>query len=310
MSSCNHILKPRQFITKGDVSVKKIKVGIIGPGNIGSDLMYKIMRSQYIELAMMTGVMESEGMKRARDLGFKTSIEGVNAILAEDDIKIVFDATGAQHHLKHAPLLKKAGKIAIDLTPAAVGPYVVPCVNIDKVKREPNLNMITCGGQATVPIVFAINRVAGAKYAEIVSCISSKSAGPGTRQNIDEFTQTTAKALEVVGGAKKGKAIIILNPADPPIMMTNTVYVQVEKPDIEAITASVNDIVKQVQVYVPGYKLRVPPILDGDKVTVITQVEGRGDFLPKYSGNLDIITSAAVTTAEKLAQELLAGEEA
>lgn len=291
--------------------MKKIKVGIIGPGNIGSDLMYKIIRSQYIELGMMTGVIESsKGIKRARDMGFKTSIEGVDAILAEDDIKIVFDATSAQHHLKHAPLLKKAGKIAIDLTPAAVGPYVVPCVNLDKVKKESNVNMVTCGGQATVPIVYAVNRVAGAKYAEIVGCISSKSAGPGTRQNIDEFTQTTSKALEVVGGAKKGKAIIILNPAEPPIMMTNTVYVQVEKPDIEAITASVNDIVKQIVVYVPGYKLRVPPILDGNKVTVIVQVEGHGDFLPKYSGNLDIITSAAVTTAEKFAQELLAEEEA
>ncbi len=290
--------------------MQKIKVGIIGPGNIGSDLMYKIMRSQCLELGMMAGVIESEGIQRARRLGFKTSLKGVDAVIAEDDIKIVFDATGAQHHLKHAPLLKKAGKIAIDLTPAAVGPYVVPCVNLNKVKKEPNLNMVTCGGQATVPIVYAINRVAGAKYAEIVACLSSKSAGPGTRQNIDEFTQTTSKALEVVGGAKKGKAIIILNPAEPPIMMTNTVYVQVEKADIGAITASVNDMVKQIEVYVPGYKLRVPPILDGDKVTVIVQIEGRGDFLPKYSGNLDIITSAAVMTAEKLAQELLAGEEA
>ncbi|MCC9293596.1 acetaldehyde dehydrogenase (acetylating) [Clostridium sp. WLY-B-L2] len=286
----------------------KVKVGIIGPGNIGSDLMYKIIRSQYIELAMMTGVVESEGIKRARKLGFNTSIKGIDAILPEKDIKIVFDATGAQHHLKHAPLLKKAGKIAIDLTPAAVGPYVIPCVNLDKVKEEPNLNMVTCGGQATVPIVYAVNRVAGAKYAEIVSCLASKSAGPGTRQNIDEFTQTTAKALEVVGGAKKGKAIIILNPAEPPIMMTNTIYVQVENPDIKAITESVNEIVKQIEVYVPGYKLRVPPIIDGNKVTVIVQVEGQGDFLPKYSGNLDIITSAAVRTAERLAQQIIAEE--
>ena len=221
---------------------------------------------------------------------------------------VLFDATGAQHHLRHAPLLKKAGKIAIDLTPAAVGPYAVPCVNLDKVKEEPNLNMVTCGGQATVPIVYAVNRVAGAKYAEIVSCLASKSAGPGTRQNIDEFTQTTSKALEVVGGAKKGKAIIILNPAEPPIMMTNTIYVQVENPDIKAITKSVNEIVKQIEVYVPGYKLRVPPIIDGDKVTVIVQVEGQGDFLPKYSGNLDIITSAAVRTAERLAQQIIAEE--
>ncbi|WP_338835386.1 acetaldehyde dehydrogenase (acetylating) [Neomoorella thermoacetica] len=282
----------------------KVKVAVIGPGNIGSDLMYKILRSQHLEMALMTGIIESEGIKRARKLGIKTSIEGVKAVLAEDDIKIVFDATGAKPHLQHAPLLKEAGKIAIDLTPAAVGPYVVPCVNLDQVKAEPNLNMVTCGGQATVPIVYAINRVAGARYAEIVSCIASKSAGPGTRQNIDEFTQTTAKALEVVGGAQKGKAIIILNPAEPPIMMHNTVYVEVEKPDIEAIRASVEAMVKEIQSYVPGYRLVVPPILDGNKVTAAVEVEGAGDFLPKYSGNLDIITSAAVAVAEKLAQEL------
>ncbi|MGI6286642.1 acetaldehyde dehydrogenase (acetylating) [Neomoorella humiferrea] len=288
--------------------MEKVKVAVIGPGNIGSDLMYKIMRSRHLEMALMTGIVESEGIKRARDLGIKTSIEGVNAVLAEKDIKIVFDATGAKPHLQHAPLLKEAGKIAIDLTPAAVGPYVVPCVNLDQVKAEPNLNMVTCGGQATVPIVYAINRAAGAKYAEIVACIASKSAGPGTRQNIDEFTQTTAKALEVVGGAKKGKAIIILNPAEPPIMMTNTVYVEVEKPDEKAIQASVEAMVKEIQGYVPGYRLRVPPLLDGNKVTVIVEVEGAGDFLPKYSGNLDIITSAAVAVAEKLAQKILAGE--
>ncbi|HHW06244.1 MAG TPA: acetaldehyde dehydrogenase (acetylating) [Clostridia bacterium] len=286
----------------------KVKVAVIGPGNIGSDLMFKIMRSRYLEMALMTGIVESEGIKRARSLGFKTSVDGVNAVLAEEDIKIVFDATGAKPHLQHAPLLKEAGKIAIDLTPAAVGPYVVPCVNLDQVKFEPNLNMVTCGGQATVPIVYAVSRVAGARYAEIVACISSKSAGPGTRQNIDEFTQTTAKALEVVGGAKKGKAIIILNPAEPPIMMTNTVYVEVEKPDEAAIRASVEAMVKEVQSYVPGYRLRVPPLLDGNKVTVIVEVEGAGDFLPKYSGNLDIITSAAVAVAEKLAPKILAGE--
>ncbi|OIQ61171.1 acetaldehyde dehydrogenase [Moorella thermoacetica] len=286
----------------------KVKVAVIGPGNIGSDLMYKILRSRHLEMALMTGIVESEGIKRARNMGIKTSIEGVNAVLAEDDIKIVFDATGARPHLQHAPLLKEAGKIAIDLTPAAVGPYVVPCVNLDKVKAEPNLNMVTCGGQATVPIVYAINRVAGARYAEIVACIASKSAGPGTRQNIDEFTQTTARALEVVGGAKKGKAIIILNPAEPPIMMHNTVYVEVEKPDLTAIRASVEAIVKEIQSYVPGYRLVVPPILDDNKVTVAVEVEGAGDFLPKYSGNLDIITSAAVAVAERLAQMTLLKE--
>lgn len=282
--------------------MNKIKAAIIGPGNIGSDLMYKILRSKYLELALMTGIVESEGIKRARGMGIKTSIDGIEAVLADEEIKIVFEATSAKTHLEHAPLLKKAGKIAIDLTPAAVGPYVVPCVNLDHVKAELNLNMITCGGQATVPIVYAIHRAAGAEYAEIVSCIASKSAGPGTRQNIDEFTQTTARALKVVGGAKQGKAIIILNPAEPPIMMTNTIYVRVAKPDEQAIRTSVADILREVQSYVPGYRLRVPPILDGDKVTVITEVEGAGDFLAKYAGNLDIINAAAVATAEKLAQ--------
>jgi len=288
--------------------VSKVKVAIIGPGNIGTDLMYKIFRSKHLELALMAGIYESEGIKRARSLGIKTSINGVNAVLEEEDIKIVFDATSAKSALQNASLLKEAGKICIDLTPAAVGPYVVPCVNLDKVKAEPNLNMVTCGGQATVPIVYAINRVAGASYAEIVSCIASKSAGPGTRQNIDEFTQTTAKALEVVGGAKKGKAIIVLNPAEPPLMMTNTIYVKVGNPDEQAIQASVESMVKEIQQYVPGYKLRVPPLLDGDKVTTIIEVEGAGDFLPKYAGNLDIITAAAVATAEKLAEMILTKE--
>jgi acetaldehyde dehydrogenase len=288
--------------------MSKVKVAIIGPGNIGTDLMYKIFRSKHLELALMVGIYESEGIKRARSLGIKTSINGVNAVLEEEDIKIVFDATSAKSALQNAPLLKEVGKICIDLTPAAVGPYVVPCVNLDKVKAEPNLNMVTCGGQATVPIVYAINRVAGASYAEIVSCIASKSAGPGTRQNIDEFTQTTAKALEVVGGAKKGKAIIVLNPAEPPLMMTNTIYVKVGNPDEQAIQASVESMVKEIQQYVPGYKLRVPPLLDGDKVTTIIEVEGAGDFLPKYAGNLDIITAAAVATAEKLAEMILTKE--
>jgi acetaldehyde dehydrogenase len=270
--------------------------------------MYKILRSHSLEMALMAGVIESEGLRRARQLGIKTSTEGIKAVLAEEDIKIVFDATGAKPHLQHAPLLKEAGKIAIDLTPAAVGPYVVPCVNLDQVKAEPNLNMVTCGGQATIPIVYAVKRAAGARYAEIVSCLTSKSAGPGTRQNIDEFTQTTARALEVVGGAKKGKAIIILNPAEPSIMMTNTIYVEVEKPDEDAIRASVEAMVKEIQSYVPGYQIRVPPLLDGNKVTTIIQVEGAGDFLPKYSGNLDIITSAAVATVERLVQMTLLKE--
>ncbi|HWQ79226.1 MAG TPA: acetaldehyde dehydrogenase (acetylating) [Anaerovoracaceae bacterium] len=285
--------------------MEKIKVGIIGPGNIGSDLMYKIMRSSVMEVGMMTGIVESEGLKRAATMGVPTSINGVQAILENKDIRIVFDCTGAGPHLQHAPLLKEAGKIAIDLTPAAVGPYVVPCVNLKENYDEVNVNMVTCGGQATVPIVYAIHRAAGVKYAEIVAAISSKSAGPGTRQNIDEFTETTSNALRTVGGAVKSKAIIILNPADPPIMMTNTVYTQVENADLKLIRESVDDMVRQVQEYVPGYRLRVPPILDGDKVTAIVQVEGAGDFLPKYSGNLDIINSAAAAVGEKIAGRLL-----
>jgi acetaldehyde dehydrogenase len=284
----------------------KVKVAVIGPGNIGSDLMYKVMRSRHLEMVLMAGIVESEGIQRARSLGIKTSLDGVHAVVSDESVKIVFDATSARAHLVSAPLLKEAGKLTFDLTPAAVGPYVVPSVNLDAVRGEPNLNMVTCAGQATVPIVNAIHRAAGANYAEIVASIASKSAGPGTRQNIDEFTQTTARALIKVGGAKEGKALIVLNPAEPPIMMTNTIYVEVEDPDERAIAAAVAARVREVQEYVPGYRVRVPPIVDGNRVTTIIEVEGAGDFLPKYSGNLDIMNSAAVAAAERLAQELLA----
>jgi acetaldehyde dehydrogenase len=290
--------------------LSRIKAAIIGPGNIGTDLMYKVFRSKYLEMGMMAGVVESEGIKRAASKGVKTSIEGVSAVIKERDVKIVFEATSASAHQKNAPLLKEAGQFAIDLTPAAVGPYCVPCVNLDRLSGEKNINMVTCGGQATIPIVYAISRVAGAEYAEIVACISSKSAGPGTRANMDEFTETTSKAIEVVGGADKGKAIIVLNPADPPLMMTNTIIVRVKDRSVspERIIESVNDIVKELQAYVPGYKLRVPPLIDGDKVTTIVEITGQGDFLPPYSGNLDIINSAAVAAAEKIAESLLREE--
>jgi acetaldehyde dehydrogenase len=286
--------------------MEKIKVGIIGPGNIGSDLMYKVMKSKNLQMHIMAGIVESEGIKRAAGLGFKTSIKGVDAVAEDPEVQIVFDATSAKAHLHNSPILKGAGKIAIDMTPAAVGPYVVPCVNLDKLTDEVDFNMVTCGGQATVPIAHAINRAADAEYVEIVSCISSKSAGPGTRANIDEFTETTARALQVVGGADRGKAIIVLNPAEPPLMMTNTVYALVKNPDEKKIVESVNGIIREVQDYVPGYRLRVPPVIDGNKVTVIIEVEGAGDFLPAYAGNLDIINQAAVAVADRLAAKMLA----
>lgn len=288
--------------------MEKIKVAVIGPGNIGSDIMYKIFRSKNLEMALMTGIVESEGIKRAASMGVDTSIEGVDAVVKRPDVKIVFDCTSAAAHLKNAPLIKAAGQIAVDLTPAAVGPYCVPSVNLSKLEALDNINMVTCGGQATIPIVHAVERVAGAKYGEIVACISSKSAGPGTRANMDEFTETTAKAIVKVGGADRGKAIIVLNPAEPPLMMTNTIIVQVKDPDVplEKIEASVNEIVAELKQYVPGYHLRVPPTKDGDKITTIVQVEGQGDFLPPYSGNLDIINAAAVAAAEQIAEEMLA----
>jgi acetaldehyde dehydrogenase len=291
---------------KRGVVMEKVKVAIVGPGNIGTDLLIKIRRSKYLELDYVVGIKESDGLRIAREMGIKATSKGIKEILDIDDIKIVFDATGAKPHLMHAPLLKEKGKFAIDLTPAAVGPFLIPAVNLNKeMLKEDNVNMVTCGGQATIPIVAAINEVADVEYAEIVSSISSLSAGPGTRQNIDEFTVTTKKALEKVGGADKAKVIIVLNPADPPIYMRNTIYTIVRKPDLKLIKESVDKMVESIKHYVPGYKLLIEPIMDGNKVTVMVQVEGLGDYLPKYAGNLDIINCAAVRTAEVYAAQLM-----
>lgn len=286
---------------------KRLKVAIVGSGNIGTDLMYKVLRSSKLELCMMAGIVpDSEGLKRAGSLGIPITDQGIGPVLEQDGIRLVFDTTGAKSHLLHAPLLRECGKIAIDLTPAAVGPYVVPAVNIEEYLDRPNINLVTCGGQATIPIVAAISRIAPVVYAEIVATIASRSAGPGTRQNIDEFTKTTARGIEVVGKARKGKAIIILNPAEPPIMMRNTIYCEVEYPvGEEVVQSSVEEMINVVRTYVPGYRLRVPPLVQDRLITTMIEVEGAGDFLPKYSGNLDIMTAAAVGVAERLVDHII-----
>ncbi|MBM7650625.1 acetaldehyde dehydrogenase (acetylating) [Neobacillus cucumis] len=293
--------------------MSKVKVAILGSGNIGTDLMVKLGRSEFLELTAVIGIdPQSDGLRRARELGYAGVDTGIDGFLEDPDLKadIVFDATSAKAHLYNAKVLKKAGIKVIDMTPAAVGPYVCAAVNIEDHLDKNNINLITCGGQATIPMVHAVNRVAQVEYAEIVATISSRSAGPGTRANIDEFTETTSRAIEKVGGAKKGKAIIILNPAEPPIIMRDTVYALVEEGsmDEEAITKSIEEMIKVVQSYVPGYRLRTEPIFDGNKVTIFLEVEGAGDYLPKYAGNLDIMTSAGVKIAEAFAKKLLTKE--
>lgn len=287
--------------------MERIKIAIVGPGNIGIDLMKKIQsRSRYMQLEIMAGIIkESLGLKMAAQQGIRTSYTGIEEVLNDNQIKIVFECTSAKAHLANAPLYQKAGKVAIDLTPAAVGPYVVPVVNMNENLKQTNVNMVTCGGQATVPIINAVSSVATVEYAEIISTISSLSAGPGTRQNIDEFTLTTANAIEVIGGAKKAKAIIILNPADPPIMMRNTIYCKVINPDMEKINKAVEIRVKELQEYVPGYRMTLSPLCTDDKITIMIEVEGSGDYLPKYSGNLDIITSAAIKVGDRFAEKML-----
>ena len=299
----------------------KVKVAIVGSGNIGTDLMYKILKEQgHMELAMVAGIEpESEGLKRARDEGIGTTHEGVQPVLDDPEIKIVFEATSAKAHKANAPKYKEAGKIAVDLTPAAQGPYVVPVANLTEHLNEENVNLMTCGAQATTPMAYAVSKVTPVRYAEMVSTVASASAGMGTRQNIDEFTFTTARGLEEIGGAREGKAIIILNPADPPLIMRNTVYVVPEEDEIDedAITESVETVVAKVQKAVPGYQLKNGPTFDkrdtpwGEKTLVMMflEVEGAGDFLPKYSGNLDIMTASATKVGEAFSRHLLGVEE-
>ena len=294
--------------------MKKIKCALIGPGNIGTDLLAKLQRSPVLEPVWMVGIdPESDGLKRAREMGIKTTAEGVDGLIPHmlaDGVQIVFDATSAYVHADNSRKVNALGALMIDLTPAAIGPFCVPPVNlIEHVgKGEMNVNMVTCGGQATIPMVAAVSRVQPVAYGEIVATVSSKSAGPGTRKNIDEFTRTTASAVEKVGGAKKGKAIIILNPAEPPLIMRDTVHCLTEtEPDQAKITESIHAMIKEVQKYVPGYKLVNGPGFDGNRVSVFMEVEGLGDYLPKYAGNLDIMTAAAARTAEMFATEILAG---
>jgi acetaldehyde dehydrogenase len=301
-----------------------VKVAIIGTGNIGTDLMIKVLRtSSQLEMGAFVGIdPDSDGLARARRLGVPVTADGVDGLVRMpgfEEIGIVFDATSAASHARHDSVLRAFSKQIIDLTPAAIGPFVVPAVNLHQFVDAPNVNMVTCGGQATVPTVAAVSRVTAVPYAEIVSSIASKSAGPGTRANIDEFTQTTARALESVGGARRGKAIIILNPAEPPLIMRNTVFCLIEDGDQKAIEASIERMAEDVRAYVPGFRLKQgvqfeeitkarPARIDGVgvfargvKVSVFLEVEGAAHYLPKYAGNLDIMTSAALRTAERLA---------
>ncbi|MEI8155236.1 MAG: acetaldehyde dehydrogenase (acetylating) [Burkholderiales bacterium] len=293
---------------------KKIKCALIGSGNIGTDLIYKIQRSPVLEPVWMVGIdATSEGLQRARDMGLKTTADGVDGLLPHveaDGIQIAFDATSAYVHAENSRKLNELGVLMIDLTPAAIGPLCVPPVNLrehaDRV--EMNVNMISCAGQATIPIVHSISRIQSVGYAEIVASLASKSIGPGTRANLDEFTYTTSNAIEKVGGARKGKALCIINPAEPPMMMRNTIQCLCDdEPDQARITESIHAMIKEVQKYVPGYTLVNGPLFDGKRVAVYMQVAGLGDYLPTYAGNLDIMTAAACRTAEMFAQEILDG---
>jgi acetaldehyde dehydrogenase (acetylating) len=284
----------------------RVKAAILGPGNIGTDLLMKLRRRGRIEVVLVAGIIpDSPGLSRARELGIDTTDEGLDGVLVRDDIALVFDATSARAHAESAPRLREAGKRVVDLTPAAVGPYVVPTVNLDQHLDAVNVNMISCGGQATIPIVHAISRVTPIRYAEIVATIASASAGQGTRQNIDEFTETTARAIESLGAARSAKAIIVLNPAEPPMLMRDTIYAEVDEINEPTLRASVEEMIEDLRSYVPGYRL-VLFEATGDLVTVMVEIEGSGDFLPRYSGNLDIMTAAAARVGERLAERIAA----
>ncbi|WP_428339433.1 acetaldehyde dehydrogenase (acetylating) [Mycobacterium sp.] len=298
----------------------KMSVAIVGSGNISTDLLYKLLRSEWLEPRWMVGIdPASEGLARARKLGLETSHEGVDWLLVQSEKPaMVFEATSAYVHRDAAPKYEAAGIRAIDLTPAAVGPAVIPPANLREHLNAPNVNMITCGGQATIPIVYAVSRAlvdkGGVPYAEIVASVSSSSAGPGTRANIDEFTKTTSRGVQTIGGAKRGKAIIILNPADPPMIMRDTIFCAIpEDADRDAIAQSIRDVVAEVQTYVPGYRLLNDPQFDDPSVhsggqalvTTFVEVEGAGDYLPPYAGNLDIMTAAATKVGEEIAKESL-----
>ena len=291
----------------------KIKCVLIGSGNIGTDLLYKLKRSEVLEPVWMVGIDEdSEGLARAREMGLKTTADGVDGVLphlAPDGVQIAFDATSAYVHKENSDKMNACGVFMVDLTPAAIGPLCVPPVNLDQLADTMNVNMISCAGQATIPIVYGVSRIQGVDYAEIIASLASKSIGAGTRANLDEFTYTTSNAVCEVGGAKKGKALCVINPAEPPMIMRNTIYcLTEEKPDQERITASLMEMIEAVQRYVPGYKLVNGPVFEGNKVGVFMEVAGLGDYLPTYAGNLDIMTAAACRTAEMYAAKILNGE--
>lgn len=294
------------------MSDRLARAAIVGSGNIGTDLLFKLVRSTTLEPVAMVGIdPASDGLRRASELGLATSADGVNWLLEQELPDVVFEATSARVHEAHAPLFAEAGVPVVDLTPAAVGRYVVPSVNLGELSGEPNVNLLTCGAQATVPIVYAVSRICEVKYAEIVATVASASAGPGTRANIDEFTRTTARGLELVGGAEQGKAIIVLNPAEPPLVMRDTVFCSLSPgADESAIAASIAEMIGVVRSYVPGYRLITEPQFDPPsegwggrgRVAVFLEVEGRGDYLPPYAGNLDIMTAAAVRVGEEVAR--------